>query len=780
MTDLTNWRLEFAADAPGESTGESTVAPALTTTAAPAAPGICRLILDVPGKSQNVLSAAVIEELDAALDAIEAAAPAAVFIASAKVRGFIAGADVSEFARIESAEDALEAVAAAHAVFDRLQALRAPTVALINGHCLGGGLELALACDYRVACDSAAIRIGLPEVKLGIHPGFGGVARLIETSGVLPAMRAMLSGRGMDPAAAKRLGVVDFAVPPRQLERTARHLIDAKIPPRARRIPLRQKILNRALLPALSREVVARILRKQVAARANPRHYPAPYRLIELWRKHGGSRADLLAAERESVAQLITTPTARNLTRLFFLREKLARGHGGGDGDRDGDRDGDHGRDGDGDRDNPGDTGDRDRSAEKFTHVHVIGGGVMGGDIGAWCALRGLTVTVSDRDLEAIGRATARAHKLFRRKLKSPRLTRLAQDRFRADPAGHGARRADVIIEAVAEDADAKIAVFAELQKTARPDALLATNTSSIPLETLGAALSLDEGPGEGFGGGGDSGGGGDGDGVRDSSHSHSDGDDSTAQLLAPNRLVGLHFFNPVAKMQLVEVVTAATTRPDAVARAVAFARRIGRLPVTVKSGPGFLVNRILTPYLLEAVALLDEGVAAARIDRAATDFGMLMGPVTLADTVGLDICLRVAQNLVGNGGGADGGVPELLRRQVEAGRLGKKTGRGFYQWTNGRAQKDASHGKAPAEARDRLILRCLNEAVACLREGVVESADDLDAALVFGAGFAPHRGGPMRYIATRGCDTLRARLNELQARHGARFAPHPGWDSLG
>jgi len=756
MPDFDNWRLEFApGDGAAGGIGDG---------------GICRLTLDVPGKSQNVLSTAVIAELDAALEAIEAASPAAVFVESAKQNAFIAGADVSEFAQIETTDDALDAVTAAHAVFDRLQALRAPTVAIIGGHCLGGGLELALACDYRIACDAPAIRLGLPEVNLGIHPGFGGVARLIETIGVLPAMRAMLSGRSLSPAVAKRLGLVDFAVPARQLQRTARHIITANIPPRARRIPLRQKLLSRALLPAPAREVAARILRRQVAARANPRHYPAPYRLIDLWRKHGGSRADLLAAERESVAALITTPTARNLTRLFFLRERLARGAGGivRDGERAGDGGENRGEnfvgDGDGyagDRDSDCDGGETRGGAgaetragdggknPDFTHVHIIGGGVMGGDIGAWCALRGLTVTVADRDLAAIGRATARAHALFRRKLKAPRRIARAHDRFRADPAGDGARRADVIIEAVAEDADAKIAVFAELQKVARADALLATNTSSIPLETLGAALAPE--------GDGDSG-------------------------LAQSRLVGLHFFNPVAKMQLVEVVTAAATRADAAARAVAFARRIGRLPVAVKSGPGFLVNRILMPYLLEAVALLDEGAPAAKVDRAATDFGMLMGPVTLADTVGLDICLRVAQNLSGATGlGGARGVPETLRRHVEAGRLGKKSGRGFYQWRNGRAQKNlaSAHGKSPAEAQDRLVLRFLNEAVACLHEGVVGSVDELDAALVFGAGFAPHRGGPMRYLEERGAGKLRDRLRELAAKFGGRFKPGPGWDAL-
>jgi len=701
MPGLQNWRIESAR-------------------------GICRLTLDMPGRSHNVLSSAVIAELDTALDEIEAAAPAALLVTSAKARGFIAGADVGEFSAIDNAQQAAAHVAAAHKVFGRLQALSPPSVALINGHCLGGGLELALACDYRVACDSPSIRIGLPEVKLGIHPGFGGVARLIETIGVLPAMEAMLSGRRLSPAAAGRLGLIDFAVPMRQLERTAHYVVESKTPPRRRRIAASQKILNRALLPAPMRRMAAGVLRKKISARVNPHHYPAPYRLIDLWRQHGGSRADLLKAEQESVAQLITTPTARNLARVFFLREALGKS-------------GDHGGD-----------------AESFEHVHVIGAGVMGGDIAAWCALRGLTVTLHDRDLGALAAANRRAADRFKGKLKSRRRVQRALDRFRPDPAGHGARRADVIIEAIAEDADAKIAVFAELQKIARPDALLATNTSSIPLETLGAALSPEEDWPQA---------------QRDGAHP------GYESLIAPNRLVGLHFFNPVAKMQLVEIVSAPETRADVARRAAAFARRIGRLPVAVKSGPGFLVNRILTPYLLEAVELLGEGVAAARIDRAATDFGMLMGPVAIADTVGLDICLRVAQNLVG---GHNGAVPEMLRRQVEKGRLGKKSGRGFYRWSAGRPRKGAAgiHTRVPPGVQDRLILRCLNEAVACLHEGVVEHPDSLDAALIFGAGFAPFRGGPLHYIAEQGRETLLSKLTALEAQHGARFKPSEGWRS--
>ena len=692
------------------------------------ADGICRLTLDMPGRSHNVLSAAVIAELDVALTEIDGASPApeAVLICSGKAGGFIAGADVSEFSAIESEQQGLAMVARAHGVINRLEALPMPTVALLNGHCLGGGLELALACDHRVICDAPSIRLGLPEVMLGIHPGFGGTARLTEVIGPLAAMDLMLSGRSIAPAAAQRLGVVDFAVPARQLESTARYVVERKaVGRRGRSLPRRVKKL---LSSAPARMVLARVMRAKLAARTNPEHYPAPYRLLDLWRRHGGNREAMLKAEQESVVQLITTPTSRNLVKVFLLRQRLKKTAGA-------------------ELKKTARAG-RGKADATFARVHVIGAGVMGGDIAAWCALRGLRATLHDSNPEALAGATRRANALFKDKLNSPRWVQQAMDRFQPDPGGDGARRADVIIEAIVEDAEAKIAVLSRVRQIARPDALLATNTSSIPLEVLGNALER------------------------------------------PGRLVGLHFFNPVAKMPLVEIVRGKKTHATAVKRGLAFAARIGRLPVIVKSGPGFLVNRILMPYLLEAVELLGEDVAGATIDRAATGFGMPMGPVALADTVGLDICLRVAQTLSEGGVATAGGeVPRALWDKVEAGELGKKTGQGFYRWVAGKPHKTgagyrAFTGGASAQAghnsvADRLVFRYLNEAVACLHEGVVERADLLDAGLIFGTGFAPFRGGPVNYIVERGQDTLLRKLHTLHAQYGERFQPVAGWKEL-
>ncbi|MEA3292655.1 MAG: 3-hydroxyacyl-CoA dehydrogenase NAD-binding domain-containing protein, partial [Pseudomonadota bacterium] len=544
----------------------------------------CALILDRQGRSANTLDAEVIDELDRALNIVEERGCHGLLIGSGKTGGFIAGADIGSFVGIDSVR-AEALISRAHQVFDRLERLDMPTVAEINGHCLGGGLELALACRYRVALEQPSVRIGLPEVKLGIHPGFGGSVRLIEAIGVPGAMQLMLAGRVVAPGKAKRLGIVDLSVPGRQLRRAAMHLLRTQLPRRQARS------WRKALALGPVRPLVARTLHKQVAARVNAAHYPAPFTLIDLWREHGGDRRRMLREEGKSVARLIGTPTAQNLVRVFFLQERLKRLGGGAAGNPD------------------------------VQHVHVVGAGVMGGDIAAWCALGGLRVTLQDASQESIARAVKRAHGLFVTKLRDPRRVQAAMDRLQPDPAGSGACSADLAIEAIYEDLAAKQALFAQIESEARPETLLATNTSSIPLEAIGESLA------------------------------------------DPSRLVGLHFFNPVAKMQLVEVVQGADTPAETANRAAAFVGRIGRLPVPVKSAPGFLVNRVLMPYLLEAVQLLEEGVPGPLIDQAATRFGMPMGPVELADSVGLDICHHVAENLTRSFGGD---APALLQQKVD------------------------------------------------------------------------------------------------------------------
>lgn len=658
------------------------------------------LRLDYLNGSANVLSHAVLEELEACIGVIESAPPAGLLVVSGKSKGFIAGADVNEFLEIKNQKDAETHIRWVHGLFRRIEALPCPSAALIHGFCMGGGLELALACRYRIASDDPATRLSFPEVRLGLFPGYGGSVRSVQRIGALRALPLMLSGRSLTARQARRQGLVDWAVPERQLLDAGRKILAEEPSPT---LPTwTQRLVNSAPL----RPVMSWYSKRQVARHADPSHYPAPYALLNHWRRFGSRPDAMYASEAREVSGLLCGDTARNLIRVFQLQDRLKA---------------------------PG------RPSE-FTpeRVHVVGGGIMGGDIAAWCALRGLHVTLQDTEPHRLSQAMRRAHELFQRKLREPHLKQAASDRLQPDHKGFGLYHADVVIEAIFEDLNAKRSLFHALELKARPDALLASNTSSIPLEQLATALQ------------------------------------------APERLIGLHFFNPVARMQLVEVVHAPGTDPQCMQQGSAFVRRIQRLPLPVRSAPGFLVNRVLMPYLLEAMDLLEEGVPATAVDRAARSFGMPMGPVELADTVGLDICLAVAGELAGRTA-TPTEVPGRLRHMVDKGKLGRKSGQGFYTWRNGRALVPgiAFRYRPPTDLTERLIFRLLNEAVACLRERIVTDADLLDAGIVFGTGFAPFRGGPMHYIASGGMERMRERLERLHRAHGGHFVPDDGWSGL-
>lgn len=661
--------------------------------------GVAWLVLDKAEAGTNVLSGAIMVELDERLRELEENLPRAVIVKSAKKSGFVAGADIKEFTGLESPAQAFDLIRRGQLVLDRLDHLKCPTVAAVHGFALGGGLELALACDYIIAADDPRTSLGLPEVNLGIHPGFGGTVRSIQKMGVMPAMELMLTGKPFNVKKARATGLIDKAVPEDQLDSTA--LGFALNPPARRQTPLPQRLLN---LPG-ARHAFAKVLEKQVSAKARKEHYPAPYAIIDLWKEHIGNPQQMYLAEAHSIAKLMCGETARNLVRVFLLQDRLkSLGN---------------------------------KKAFDLKHVHVVGAGTMGGDIAAWCAYKGFTVTLQDRELKYIEPAMKRARKLFEKKFKGsePKVAE-AYNRLKADVAGDGARSADLVIEAIYENTEAKQALYQELKTKMKSDAVLATNTSSIKLEELATVL-----------------------------------DD-------PNHLVGLHFFNPVAMMPLVEVIHSKDTDADVMEKALAFTRHVDRLPVPCKSSPGFLVNRILMPYLMEAMLLSEEGVAPEAIDRAAKNFGMPMGPVELADTVGLDVCLSVA-NILGKEFGH--AVPKRLEQMVTEKKLGKKTGEGFYKYDEkGKPQKDSSRAQGgPDDLQDRLIFPMLNEAVACLREGVVADADLLDAGVIFGTGFAPFRGGPMNYIKNQGASRMHERLQALHQRHGDRFKPDAGWQSL-
>ncbi|HEX5960189.1 MAG TPA: 3-hydroxyacyl-CoA dehydrogenase NAD-binding domain-containing protein [Rhodanobacteraceae bacterium] len=660
--------------------------------------GVLVLTMDRAGSNVNALSRGLLDELDALLERIAIERPAAVVIHSGKPSGFAVGADLKEFEGYERAGTVRAEIEHGQRVFERLARLPMPTVAAIHGTCMGGGTELALACRIRIAARAPETRIALPEVQLGIHPGWGGTARLPRLIGAPKALAMMLTGRAASAERARAEGLVDRLAAPDALLDEARKLALRPI-----KRPFVQRVMAWWTNCWPVRQVLAPIVRKQAAAKAPPQHYPAPFALIEVWQRGGGDIAQRLRLEARSVAKLAATPTAHNLTRIFFLRERM--------------------------RGLAGDT------AHGIRHVHVIGAGVMGGDIAAWSALRGFKVTLQDRERKFVEPAIARARKLFEKKLKAPERVAAAAQRLEPDVDGAGAASAQLAIEAIYENPEAKAAVYREIQSKLPGDALIATNTSSIPLDELRAALA------------------------------------------EPRRFLGLHFFNPVAQMPLVEVVRHDALDPTLEKRAWAWVKAIGKLPLPVLGTPGFLVNRILMPYLLEAVRCHGEGIADPVIDRAGKRFGMPMGPIELIDTVGLDVALSVAREL---GPFLKLELPTGIADKVETGQRGKKDGQGFYTWKDGRPEKpkvDAGY-LAPADLEDRLILPMLNEAVACLHDGVVADADLLDAGVIFGTGFAPFRGGPIQYIRATGAGVLRERLEALAHTHGARFAPKQGWFS--
>jgi len=658
--------------------------------------GIAWLALDKAGASANTLSEDVLSELNDVLASLERDLPKGLVLRSAKPSGFIAGADIGEFGGMTDAAAVEARLTQAHAVVDRLDRLAVPTLAVVHGYCLGGGLEIALACDYRIAVEDA--RLGFPEVMLGLHPGLGGTVRLPRLINPLEAMTMMLTGRNVRAGRAKSLGLVDAVVPERHVKAAATAAVTGTLKTR------RGGVLVALINSHYGRKLAAKRMRTETAKKAPIAHYPAPHALIDLWETYGGNPRDMQRAEIASFARLLVTDTSRNLVRVFFLRETLKR------------------------------LTDGDWSPRR---VHVIGAGAMGGDIAAWCAWHGLTVTLADMQAEPLAMACARAADLFG-KIGHKRIdTRDALDRLIPDLEGEGVRSADLVIEAVPETLELKRKVYAATEPKMKPGAILATNTSSIPLEELRVGLRR------------------------------------------PNHLVGLHFFNPVSRMQLVEVVSHDQVWSEVLVKARAFLGRIDRLPAPVKSAPGFLVNRALTPYMLEAMVMLGEGYKRETIDAAAEAFGMPMGPIELADTVGLDICLHVAEMLKASLDRPMPDVSQALRGKVELGNLGRKSGKGFYEWRHGEAVKDRDAPKPTEEMTDRLILPMLDVCVTCLREGVVADEDTVDGAMIFATGFAPFRGGPMHYARSRGVANIRAELERLSQRYGERFRPDPGWDRL-
>jgi 3-hydroxyacyl-CoA dehydrogenase/enoyl-CoA hydratase/3-hydroxybutyryl-CoA epimerase len=659
--------------------------------------GVEWLLLDTPGRSVNIISEATLDELNGILATLEDDAPHGLVIRSAKPAGFIAGFDIAQFRTMTEPAEVERQLKRGHAVMDRLEALPFASIAVIHGHCLGGGLELALACRYRIAVADA--KLGFPEVRLGVHPGLGGTVRAWKHMDPIEAMTLMLTGRTVNARKAKRDGMVDVVT-------EERHVLNAVRAAAAGQVDsTRGSLKKTALSTKPARSLAARRMRAKTAEKVRAEHYPAPFALIDLWEEHGGDPPAMKEAEIASFARLLATDTAQNLVRVFFLRDKMKRLTGRG---------------------------------AQVRSVHVIGAGTMGGEIAAWCAGRGLRATLTDVDPKMIGKAIRRAGRMLDKELDNKAAVRDALDRLVPDPNGYGVRGADLVIEAVPEKLELKQKIYSDFEPRMKDGAVLATNTSSLPLEELRQTLER------------------------------------------PERFLGVHFFNPVSKMQLVEVVTHDRTGEEALGIANSFVGGIDRLPVPVKSAPGFLVNRVLTPYLLEAMLMIGEGRRPELVDAAAERFGMPMGPAELADRVGLDIAVNVGEELKARIDRPLPATPDWLRKKLEAGHLGVKSGKGIYDYDDKGKPKKGKVDDEPDQAMtDRLILPMLDACAACLRQGVVEDEALVDGAMVFGTGFAPFRGGPVHYARTRGIDEVVAALERLAGIFGERFRPDAGWSRL-
>jgi 3-hydroxyacyl-CoA dehydrogenase / enoyl-CoA hydratase / 3-hydroxybutyryl-CoA epimerase len=637
--------------------------------------GIAWATFDRENESANSLGRRPLEELMRIVGRVEEGARGGeikgLVIQSGKEQGFIVGADIREFEQLTTESAVVNAVAPVNAMLDRIEKLPVPVVAAVHGVCVGGGLELILACHYRIATRDDATRVGFPEVKLGIFPGFNGTARSIRKVGPLAAMESMLTGRMIRASAAKRMGYIDQLVDSRgALHWAARKAVLSN----RKSSPAPQTKAMLAKWPA--RGLVARKLRDETAKKVREAHYPAPFRLIDLFERHGGSVDAMKAHETRMFAPLMVSDTSRNLSRVFRLSEMLKA------------------------------QAPKDLDWKPM-RVHVIGAGTMGADIAGWCVVSGMEVTLQDLMPDVIAKGIKAQGKLFAKKFKTKALRDAANARLIADPEGNGLKHADVIIEAIVEKLDIKQSLFKDIEAKVKPDAVLATNTSSLQIEEI------------------------------------------AKNMADPARLIGIHFFNPVAQMPLVEVIRGSDTKNAEVNKGCAFVTAIGKFPLVAKSVPGFLVNRVLAPYMMSALARVDKGEDMQKIDEAARTFGMPMGPVELADTVGLDVCAHVGK-ILGLEAQGQGG---RLERLVTSGRLGKKSGEGFYVWKDGKPEKKLetyADGELQRLGRE-LVEPLIAEAQKALDEGVVANSDLVDAGVIFGTGFAPFRGGPLHYKGSRG-----------------------------
>ena len=582
-------------------------------------------------------------------------------LTSGKPGGFIYGADIAEFELYKTKQDVRSHMEFVHGLFNRIENLRVPTAVGIDGIAVGGGLEIALAFDHIITTSGNKTKLGFPEVNLGILPGYGGSGRAYGRIGTASVAEMMISGKPLIAEAAKDIGLIDQVVNGADnIKPAIKSWLEAQ----------NQKKPERKQRETETDQSALEICREKFLRRVRVEHTPAPFAIIEHLRKHGHSSVAMSAAEMDIFPDLMVGSASKNLRRVYHLTDKVRK---------------------------------TARGDSKIKKLHVVGAGVMGGDIAAVAAMSGLNVSLTDVDSSAIEGAIKRSADLFARRLKVDEKIAAATARLKADPRGDDAANADLIIEAVAEKLSVKRAVFKDLEKIIKPEAILATNTSAIPLEDISTALK------------------------------------------DPSRLIGLHFFNPVPVLPLVEVIWSPHSNQDLVTRGMQFVGQIGKMPIRCKSSPGFLVNRALLPYMFGAIEAVVSGENPEKIDQAMVDFGMPMGPIELSDQVGLDVCLDVG-TVLGIGPGAE----KLLMSKCDDKTLGRKTGSGFYNWSENRAvrSREPLEPKLSDDIARLMLAPMVDECKKAVQEGVVESSDDADAGMIFGTGFPSFRGGPINWMS--------------------------------
>lgn len=698
---------------------------------------IAWLTFDAPDEKVNTFNAQSMADLDSILDQLARnEAIKAIAIRSGKDINFIAGADISELAKLTTPEEAKAIGLRGQNVFAKLTAMPVPTVAVIHGSCMGGGLELALACHYRIVTDDPKTTLALPEVKLGILPAWNGTCRLPRLIGLAAAMDMILAGKTLVAKQAQKCGLADRIIAKVFLEQHTTEFIDTILRRSGKRaVQLKRKRARKRLMKLMEatpmgRALMYRAAKKTVLAKTHG-HYPAPLKTIEVLRKtykrttieQGG------IIEADALAELALSSESRNLVWLFEAsqRSKKAINTVAGKSDHD------------------------------LSHAAIIGAGIMGSGIAWACAHAGMDVRIKDMNYDAITKGTSSIASMFHALVKRRKMTaaqyNMAMHRVTGTTDYSGFAQANVVIEAIVENLDIKIKVLREIEEHVSDDCIICTNTSSLPLNVIAATLKR------------------------------------------PQRFLGLHFFNPVNRMPLVEIVPSNRTSPQTVAAAVQLVKSMQKTPTVVGSCAGFLVNRILVPYLVESAWMLQEGAAPQRIDNLLVEFGMPMGPLELIDEVGIDVGHTVAKVLE-NAYGERMKVPAGLSAIAASGEfLGKKTKHGIYLYTKKdrkpnpairalvnnaqQSQRAVTHQLSDADIVDRAILLMVNEAARCLEENIAPDPESLDMAMVFGTGFAPFRGGLLRYADERGVANVRNRLNELAAMYGERFAPAPLIDQI-